>query len=49
MTNKILLILAGASLCQSFWGVVIAGDWWGALGLTFLALVAIDIAWRESA
>jgi len=44
MIDKLLLVLAGAALCQSFWGVVITGNWAGAAVMVPLSVLAIVIA-----
>ena len=42
--NQLLLVLAGAALCQSFWGVLITGNWLGAAIMVPLALLAIGMS-----
>ncbi|WP_280337901.1 hypothetical protein [Salinicola acroporae] len=44
MEDKLLLVLAGIALCQSFWGVVITGNWSGAVVMVPLAVLAIRMA-----
>lgn len=44
MEDKILLVLAGIALCQSFYGVLITGNWLAAAVMVSLAVLAIRIA-----